>query len=84
MQQCRGVLRRSFLDSLKGLTLVEAQRRVRSAGFKVSAYSRGVAAIALAQPDVVMLWLATDDVNIDSIVELATAGDPTQLGSDAT
>lgn len=75
-------MKKSFLDSLKGLSLVEAQGRVRRAGFRTSVYGRGQVTIALAQPNVVMLWLTTEDVTIDSTVELATAGDPTQLEPD--
>lgn len=68
-------MKQALLDSLKGLPLGEAKRLVIEAGHGFDTHEHGVAAIALARPNLVQLWLNPDGVT----VSVASAGDPTEL-----
>lgn len=68
-------MKQALLDSLKGLPLDEAKKRVVEAGHGFDTHEYGVAAIALARPNLVQLWLDPDGVT----VSVASAGDPTEL-----
>jgi hypothetical protein len=71
-------IKQSFLDSLKGLFKDEAEALVESEGLAAWSIPSETAISDIARPDTVILWLDETDV-----VELATAGDPTEVVDDA-
>lgn len=65
---------RSFLSSLVGLDVGEAERRARAAGYVVETVPENCIAItSISRPDTVVLWQKSGKI------QSANAGDPTQL-----
>lgn len=69
-------LKQSFLDSLKGLLLADAEKRVRDAGLTPDVVPHGMAITAIARPNTVILWVQ------GAVVMDAEAGDPLQVEND--
>lgn len=72
------MIKQSFLDSIKGLELVTAEKLCELHGYKTRVMEHGVASIMLAFPDTVELWL--DETNTK--VATASAGDGLELEKD--
>lgn len=70
-------IKQSFLTSLTGLFRDQAEALVESEGLTPWVLPSGTGITAIARPDTVLLW-----VNDTNEVELATAGDPTQVIND--
>lgn len=71
-------IKQSFLNSLVGLELDEAQDLIKKAGLQVWLLPEGTITILLAYGDTVKLWY-NEETN--KVVE-ATAGDPLQVEHD--
>lgn len=67
-------MKRTLLESLKGLSRKEAEVAVTSAGLEPYTVENGSAIALLALPNTVILWLDAQDC-----VSSATAGDPLEL-----
>ena len=70
-------IKQSFLNSLEGLFKDQAEALVESEGLTPWSLASGSVIALIARPDEVLLWL--DENNV---VELASAGDPTQVVDD--
>lgn len=68
-------MKQALLDSLIGLPLTEAKKRVIADGHGFDTHEYGVGVILIARPNLVQLWLDQDGVTVGN----ATAGDPTEL-----
>ena len=66
-------MKKSFLNSLVGLTVKNAEEMVTKAGFKVMTIPTGSVLTAIARPDTVILEKTA------GIVMAANAGDPVQV-----
>lgn len=66
----------TFLDSLKGLHIVEASARcIAYFGLPTNVYNENTVLPAIAR-DIVYLWVTSDNPDI---VKIATSGDPSKL-----
>lgn len=63
-------MKQSFLDSLEGLFLDQADALIEAEGLITYSLPEGVVAISIARPNTVMIWV--DDYNV---VIAAKAGD---------
>lgn len=67
-------MKRTLLESLKGLSRKEAEVAVTSAGLEPHTVENGEAIAMAAMPNTVILWLDDRDC-----VTVVTAGDPLEL-----
>lgn len=65
-------MKQSFLDSLKGLSVADAQNRAQAAGLPVEVYPKGAIITMQARPGILLF----ED---QGIVTTAAAGDPLQI-----
>lgn len=71
------MIKQSFLDSLTGLFLDQADALVEAEGHTAYSVPDGCAMTLEAKPNTVVLWM-----NNFNQVELADAGDPSELEND--